>query len=189
MTFKHDKEALRHQAMTLLKAKSGWMIGIGLVMVLLGLAAALLPHLGTLAVTALVAYVLIVGGIATLLKGFAGSTEGSRLGELLLGLLYLVCGVLLLVNPVEGVLALTLILAAYFLVDGLLRIFLAFRPETEGNRFWPAVGGICSLVLGVIIIAGYPFDAAWVLGLLVGINLFIAGFGMLSVGMKLRQMK
>lgn len=187
MSFGSDKEKFRKQALELMKAKAGWMIGIGLVMIVLGAAAALLPHIATLSVVALVAYVLIIGGVATLLKGINGSTQGSRLGEMVLGLLYLIVGVLLLVQPAEGVLALTLILAVYFLVDGVLRIYLAFRPESEGHRFWPTIGGICSLILGAIIIAGYPFDSVWILGLLVGINLFFAGFGMLTVGIKLKQ--
>ncbi len=187
MSFGSDREKFRKQALELLKAKAGWMIGIGLVMIVLGAAAALLPHIATLSVVALVAYILIIGGVATLLKGISGSTQGSRLGEMVLGLLYLIVGVLLLVQPAEGVQALTLILAIYFLADGVLRIYLAFRPESEGHRFWPAIGGICSLILGAIIIAGYPFDSMWILGLLVGINLFFAGFGMLSVGVKLKQ--
>ncbi len=188
MNLRRDQEAFREKAVELLKAKAGWMIGIGLLMIVLGGAAILLPHIATLAVEAVIAYVLIIGGVATLLKGFGGSTQGSRLTEILMGVLYLACGILLLMQPAEGILALTLILAAYFLVDGLLRVFLAFRPENEGHRFWPAIGGLCSLVLGGIIIAEYPFAATWVLGLLVGINLFFAGFGMMSVGMKLKQM-
>lgn len=188
MNLNRDPKAFREQAIALMKAKAGWMIGIGLIMIVLGAAAALLPHLGTLAALALVAYVLIIGGVATLLKAFRGSTDGSRLTEILMGTLYLACGILLLMQPAEGVLTLTIILAVYFLVDGLLRVFLALRPESEGHRLWPAIGGICSLVLGAIIIAGYPFDATWILGLLVGINLFFAGFGMMSVGIKLKQM-
>lgn len=183
-----DREAFREQAIAMMKAKAGWMIALGLAMMVLGAAAALMPHIATLGVVALVAYILIIGGVATLLKALGGSTQGSRLAELLMGVLYLACGILLLMQPAEGVLTLTIILAVYFLLDGLLRAFLAFRPESEGHRLWPLIGGICSVVLGVIIIAGYPFDSTWVLGLLVGINLFFAGFGMMSVGIKFKQM-
>ncbi len=183
-----DNEKFREHAKELLKAKAGWMLALGIVMSILGLLAALMPHLATLAVEAVVAYLLIIGGIFTLLKAFRGSEEGTKLMEVVMGLLYIAVGVLLIMQPAEGILALTLILAAYFFIDGILRLVIAFRSTVPGGRFWPAVGGICSVGLGVIIVAGYPFDAAWILGLLVGINLFFAGFAMTAMGIKLKQL-
>ncbi len=183
-----NNEKFREQAKEILKAKAGWMLALGIAMVILGLLAALMPHLATLAVEVVVAYLLIIGGIFTLIKTFRGSEEGTKLMEVVMGLLYIAVGVLLIMQPVEGIEALTLLLAAYFFVDGILRLVIAFRSSVPGGRFWPAIGGICSVGLGVIIVAGYPFDAAWVLGLLVGINLFFAGLGMASMGIKLKQL-
>ncbi len=110
MNIPPDREALRQQAIGIMNAKAGWMIGIGLIMVVLSAAAALLPHLATLAIEAVIAYVLLIGVAATLLKGFGGSTQNSRMAEIPMGVLHLIIGVLLLLNPFEGVLALTLIL-------------------------------------------------------------------------------
>lgn len=171
-----------------LKGKATWIIVLGLVMAVIGIVGVLLPHLATLVVEGMVAYLLIAAGIVTLVKAFGAGADSTRWYEVVMGLLYLAVGILLLVRPVEGVLALTLILAAYFFVDGLMRLALAFGPLAEGGRFWSVISGLCSLVMGVIIVAGYPFASTWVLGLLVGINLFFSGIGLLSLGVRLRSL-
>ncbi|MEO1192004.1 MAG: DUF308 domain-containing protein [Pseudomonadota bacterium] len=185
MVRRPSPEEFRGQALDMMKGKAGWLIFVGLVMLALGIAAALLPHLATLVVETVIAYLLLLAGIATLIKVFKSSGTG-RAVEFLMALLYGAVGVLLLMQPVEGVLALTIIVAVYFFADGVLRLLLAFQAA-EGKG-WQIIGALSSIALGVIIVAGYPFDATWLLGLLVGINLAISGLGMLAVGIKLRRL-
>ncbi|GAB5471579.1 MAG: HdeD family acid-resistance protein [Rhodospirillales bacterium] len=188
MTGRNDPEAFRQQALTMMKAKAGWMLALGVLLLALGVAAAVLPHIATLVVEVAIAYLLLLAGIATLLKAFRGSDGRNRFMELLMGVLYIAVGVLLLMQPAQGVAALTLILAAYFFIDGGLRLVLAFTAAEAPGRVWQVLGALASIALGAIIVAGYPFDSAWILGLLVGINLAFAGIGMIGVSLKLKQL-
>ena len=84
---------------------------------------------------------------------------------------------------------LTIILAAYLLAGGVMRIFLAigYRSQFPGAWAWVLISGIVDIVLSLIIMMGLPGTAVWVLGLLVGINLLMMGFSIVMVAMSVRR--
>jgi len=178
---KMNPEDLRDYLRSVVRERRGWFIGIGVVMIVLGLVCAAMPALGTLAAETVLAYVLFVAGVVTGLKAFSVPDWGGRVGQLLLAILYIVVAVLLLSQPVAGAQTLTVIVAAYFLADGAIRLYIAFRVRHGGQWFWPLLAALCSLALGVIIVASYPFSATWVLGLLAGINFLFIGTALLAV--------
>ena len=98
-------------------------------------------------------------------------------------------GGILLANPLAGVATLTYVLIAFFLIDGVLIIVMAFehRRELSGRWEWMMLGGVMDLVLAGIIIAGLPGTLAWALGLLVGIDLVFGGFSLIGMAMSARQ--
>ena len=77
--------------------------------------------------------------------------------------------------PLSGILTLTLLLAVVFLLEGILKIALSFKVKPQSNWGWLLVSGIAGIILAIIIILEFPAAAAWILGLLVGINLLISG--------------
>jgi uncharacterized membrane protein HdeD (DUF308 family) len=101
---------------------------------------------------------------------------------LLVGLLYLATGVVLWVNPIGGVVALTVFLAAVLVVDGVFRSILAFQIRPRPGWIWLLIGGIIGIILGVMIWQQLPSSAVWVLGLLLGINLVLSGVTFLMLG-------
>jgi uncharacterized membrane protein HdeD (DUF308 family) len=161
----------------------------GIILVILGLVAIVVPPLATLATTILIGWLFVISGIAGLIMTFRARHAPGFWWSLLSAVIALVAGALLLWQPVVGVLSLTFVLIAFFLIDGILSIFLAIehRNELVGRWGWILVSGIVDLVIAVIIFAGLPGTAAWALGLLVGIDLVFGGTALIVVALAARR--
>lgn len=161
------------------KKHRGLFIFEGTIITLLGLAAIALPGYSTLATELVIGWLFLIGGIVQFVRLFRGA-PGFIL-TLLSALVMLATGALLLYNPLAGILTLTLLLASYFFVQGVIQIILGFRFRPIKGSAWFIVSGILALVMGGIILSGWPGTAAWVMGLLVGINLLFSGFSLISL--------
>ena len=159
----------------------GWFIFLGIFLIIAGAAAIAFPILGTLAVEVWAAIAFAIAGVAQTVHAFAARSWGGFLLGLLIGLLYLVTGVLLWTNPIRGMIALTVFLAAVLVVDGIFRSALAFRIRPRSGWVWVLLGGILSIILGFMIWQQLPFSALWMLGLLLGINLVFSGLTFLML--------
>jgi uncharacterized membrane protein HdeD (DUF308 family) len=106
--------------------------------------------------------------------------------ELLSAILYLVVGVLLLVNPVAGALALTVVLAVFLIVEGIFKFIMALRVRDHRGWGWLLASGILSAILGVLIWAQWPASGLWVIGLLVGIQLLFTGWSLVMLALAAR---
>ncbi|ELY99243.1 HdeD family acid-resistance protein [Natrialba asiatica] len=170
--------------------KRGWrtLAIAGAVVGLLGLFAIAFPLAtgisATLALGALLALSGIVHGAhAVTARGWSGS-----LWQLALGIVAVVAGVLLLANPVIGLLTLTILAIAYLLADGIAELWMSMRMADQPGRMSVAASGVLSLALAVLLWAGFPADAAWAIGLLVGVSLFMTGLSMGIVAISGRNM-
>ena len=164
----------------------GWLLALAILLVILGLLAIAAPVYATFAVQALLGWILIIGGIAQGIHALMVRGWGGFLFELLGALLYLAVGALLLVNPVEGALALTIVLAAFLIVEGVFKIVLAWRVRGHPRWGWLLASGILSLILGALIWAEWPSSALWVIGLLVGVHLLFTGWALLMLALAAR---
>ena len=89
----------------------------------------------------------------------------------------------LLVYPVAGIIALTIYVAVVFIVEGIIRALLAFQLKPEAGWVWVLIGGIVSVILGVMLYAKLPSSAIWAIGLLVGLNIAMAGWTLLMIAL------
>ncbi|NJO32120.1 MAG: HdeD family acid-resistance protein [Rhodospirillales bacterium] len=149
----------------------------GVIMMGLGVIAILWPQISTVAVDFYVGWLFLLSGISGIVTMFLVPSIPAFLWSLLTAALSLIVGVLLLWHPVEGTVSLTLVLIAFFMVEGVLQIVAAIRhrdafPESWG---WMVMSGIADLVLAWLIISGWPGTASWALGLVVGVNLITSG--------------
>jgi uncharacterized membrane protein HdeD (DUF308 family) len=160
----------------------GWFIILGVLLIIAGASAIAFPFLGTLAVEVWAAVAFAIAGVAQTVHAFAARSWGGFLLGLLVGLLYLATGVVLWLNPIGGMVALTVFLAAVLVVDGVFRSILAFQIRPRPGWIWLLVGGIIGIILGVMIWQQLPSSAVWVLGLLLGINLVLSGVTFLMLG-------
>jgi len=170
--------------MKILREYKGWFFGLGMVLIILGIAAISLPMFVALTIDVTVGAILVIGGVAHVGHAFMSRKwKGFFLG-LLVGVLYLVAGVIMLVHPLQGVLTLTLLLVAFFIVDGLFNIGLALKLKPIYGWFWPLTNGIFALILAGLIWSEWPSSAAWAIGLLVGINIIFSGVIMAGFALK-----
>ncbi len=166
-----------------------WLLIEGIVLVVLGLAAIIIPPLAGLAVTIWLGAIFLVGGIVELVATLREHGVPGYGWALLSGILAIIAGLLLLWNPMQGLLTLTYVLIAFFIIDGIATIMyaIAHRRELTGRWEWLLLNGIIDLVLAVIILSGMPGSAAWALGLLLGIDLVFAGSSLIAVALTARN--
>jgi len=161
----------------------------GILLVVLGLLAILVPQVASLAVTLLLGWLFAISGIFGLIASFWARQAPGFWWSLLSAVLSIVVGGLLLARPVVGVFSLTYLLIAFFFVEGVVSIMYAIehRRELTGGWVWMLVSGIITLALGVMILAGLPSTAAWALGLLVGIDMVFGGSSLIAVALAARS--
>ena len=100
-------------------------------------------------------------------------------------MVYGIAGIYMLMNPLLGVVSLTLVLAIFLLFEGILELILYFRIREVANAGWVLFDGIITLILGTLIWTQWPSSSLWLIGTLVGISLIFSGISrfMLSLAM------
>lgn len=161
----------------------------GVILVILGLAAIALPPIAGLATALILGWLFLLGGMAGLVATFSQRNAPGFWWALLSAAIAVLAGGVLLSNPAGGVVTLTYVLVAFFLIDGFLIIVMAFehRRELTDRWQWMMIGGILDLILAVIIIGGLPGTLAWALGLLVGIDLLFGGISLIAMALSARR--
>jgi len=171
-----------------MRRASGWSIALGILMIIAGIIAMFAPWEAGLVITLVVGWSAIFNGVAQIV--FAFRTHGGwHVGlEVILGIIYIIAGIFLLMHPVGGLLALTLVLASFLLVYGLFALVLAFQLRPRLGWGWVLFDAIITLLLGLLIWAHWPFNADWVVGTLFGISIFMSGITRLMMSLALRRM-
>jgi uncharacterized membrane protein HdeD (DUF308 family) len=161
----------------------------GVVLLILGMFAVLVPPVATLAITILFGWLFLISGIVGLITTFWMRSAPGFWWSLISAALGIVVGLLLLTRPVGGALSLTLLLIAFFIVEGAVSIMFALdhKRELSGQWRWMLLSGIIDLALAMMILAGLPSTAAWALGLLVGINMIFGGAAMIAMALHARK--
>ena len=161
----------------------------GIVLIVLGLLALLLPPLATLGVTIFLGWLFLVSGVMGLIATFMARGAPGFWWSLVSALLGILVGFILLASPAGGAVSLTLVLIAFFIVEGIASIMYALdhRREPSGRWSWMLVSGLIDLVLAAMILVGLPGTAAWALGILVGINMIFGGSALLAMGLHARN--
>ena len=149
----------------------------GVIMLILGVLAVIWPQISTIAVDVYVGWLFLLSGIVGLASMFLAQNVQAFLWMLLTAALSLFVGIVLLWHPVEGAASLTLVLIAFFIVEGVFQIVasLSYRDIFPSQWGWMLASGIVDLILAALIIKGWPSTATWALGLIVGINLITSG--------------
>ena len=161
----------------------------GILLIILGSVAFIVPPLATLAITIVLGWLLLISGVMGLYTSFMLRHAPGFWWSLISGALAIVVGLLLLISPLQGALSLTLVLIAFFAVEGVASIMFALdhKRELTGQWGWMVFSGIVDLILAVIIIAGFPGTAVWALGLLVGINMIFGGWALALLSLSARK--
>jgi uncharacterized membrane protein HdeD (DUF308 family) len=159
---------------------------LGVLLVLCGTAAIVLPPLFSLLTAIVLGIALMVAGIVTIVSSFWIGKWSGMLLHLLAGILYLVVGFVVSERPVAGAIVITLFISATFIVMGLFRIVssLVVRFPQWG---WVLFNGIITLLLGIVIYRHLLESALWVIGILVGVELLFNGWSWIMLGLALKK--
>jgi uncharacterized membrane protein HdeD (DUF308 family) len=170
-----------------LRAKSGWIIALGIVYVISGLVALGSVVLATVVTIFVVGIMMLIAGAAEVINAFQIKTWGKFLLWLLLGILYIVAGFITFENPLLAAALLTLLLGFSLVASGIMRIVLAFSMREGMTWLWVALSGAITLLLGLVILAHWPVSGLYILGLFLGIDLVVAGASWIGIGFGLRR--
>jgi uncharacterized membrane protein HdeD (DUF308 family) len=169
------------------KKGGGFFVVLGILTLVLGFVSMGAPLMTGLAVTILIGSMLIVNGLMQAVHGFKVHGTGPKTWAILVGILTVVAGGLVLSRPLFALATLTLILAIFFVCEGIFTMVMAFQLKPEKGWGWLLFNGIVSIVLGIMIWRQWPVSGLWAIGILVGIRIFMSGFGMIFVGSATRQ--
>ena len=161
----------------------------GVLMIVLGVLAVAAPAFATLTVDIYVGWLFLISGVLGLIAMFSARNVPGFLWTLVTALLSIIVGGVLLWKPAEGAVSLTIVLTAFFIVEGIFQAVAAFtyRDAMPSSWGWLLASGLADFALAAIIIAGWPGTAAWVLGLLVGVNLLTTGWAVVMVALGARD--
>lgn len=158
-----------------IKRHGGWFTILGVALMVLGAIAIVAAVATTLISIMIFGWLLILGGIFQSIHAFRRKSGGGSMLQRFMGVLNLIVGLLIIANPGASALALTLLMAAFFIVGGLFRIVSAAEHHFPG-RNWALFSGAINIVLGVLIWLQWPASAFWVLGMFIGIDLILTGW-------------
>ena len=169
------------------KESVGWSIGLSVLMLVAGILAIVMPPVAGIAVLVIVAWLLMFSGVAHLVFAWHTRTTGGMIWELLLGILYIFVGIYALLHSAAGLASLTLFLAAYLFVEGVLEFVLSFRLRPMPGSSWLLFDGIITLILAILIWRSWPSSTEWVIGTLVGVSMIFSGAARLSLSLAARR--
>jgi uncharacterized membrane protein HdeD (DUF308 family) len=186
-----DARGLRTALMTSLRTNWKLFLIEGIVLVILGAAAIIVPPVATLTVTFFIGWLLLFSGIAGLFTTFSMRPMPGFWWSLLSAVIGIAAGLVLLFSPATGAVSLTIVLVAFFILEGIASIMFALehRRELPGSWIMMLLSGIVDLVLGGMIFLGLPSSATWAIGLLVGINMIFGGTALIAMALQARNIK
>jgi uncharacterized membrane protein HdeD (DUF308 family) len=161
----------------------------GIVLLVLGVLAIVVPPIATIAVAVLIGWLVLMSGIVGLVATFRARSAPGFGWSLASAVIGIVAGIVLLGWPLSGAFSLTLILTVFLVLEGVVSILYGLEHKRELSGRWGMMlfSGIVDLVLAGIIFAGLPGTAAWAIGLLVGINLVFGGSALISMALHARN--
>jgi uncharacterized membrane protein HdeD (DUF308 family) len=180
-----DEQGIENAVSGAIKAHWKLFLTEGIVLVLLGIAAIIVPPIATLAFELVIGWLFLISGVVGLITTFYMRNAPGFWWSLLSAVIGIAAGLVLLRWPISGTLSLTFVLIAFFVVEGILTIMYAIdhRNQLSSRWGWMLASGVVDLILAGIIFAGLPGTAAWALGLLVGINLVFGGTAMIGMAL------
>jgi uncharacterized membrane protein HdeD (DUF308 family) len=166
----------------------GWLLAFGIISILAGLVAIFLPGATLLAIAILFGVQLVLAGIFRFVGAFAVPKESGWLRALtaLLAVFSLIVGIYLIGHPVLSLLVLAIVLGIYWIIAGVIELFVAIgHPELQG-RGWLIATGVLSVVAGGLVFF-FPGISLLVLTLVLGIWLIVYGVILVVGAIRLRS--
>ncbi|MGH9746100.1 MAG: HdeD family acid-resistance protein [Candidatus Acidiferrales bacterium] len=170
------------------KKVTGWSIAISVLMIVAGILAIVLPLEAGIAVNIFLGWMLLFAAAAHFIYAWSTRGAGGVLWKVLVGILYGVIAFYLLEHPARGLATLTLALAYYLLIEGVMEIILFFQHRAAPGASWFLMDGIITLILGGLVWKTWPNSTEWVIGTLVGLSILFSGTTRLMMSLAARRL-
>ena len=172
----------------IVKESVGLSIALSVLMIVAGFLAILIPQVAGIAVNLVVGWLLVFSGVAHLVFAWQSRHNRGFIWELLLGVLYFFVGGYLLINPILGLVSLTLALSLYLFMEGILEFVLSFWLRSVPGAGWILFDGIVTVILAFLIWRTWPWSTEWAIGTLVGISMVFSGVSRLMLSLSARRL-
>ena len=178
-----DSAKINDEVFGELKKNWAWMLSLGIVMVILGVIGLGMTVLFNEIVVMYFGFLLLFGSGVQLMQAFRAEAWKGRVWHVLIALVYIVGGIIAVTEPVIAGMTLALLIAWTLIVIGVLRLFMALQMRGAAGWLWTLLGGVLSVVLGVMIINEWPQSGLWVIGLFVAIEILFAGWSQIMIAL------
>src|SRR5262245_5068451 len=179
------RKVIRHELQAI-RGKWIWLVVLGIALIVLGTLLLGAPVIATLATVTTLGVLILLGGVMEAVGAFWCREWSGFFLALLSGILGVVVGLMLLANPIEGGITLTVLLASFLFVGGIFKTVAALAHRFEGWG-WLLLSGVIDVALGVLIWRGLPWSGLSIIGLFVGISTLFRGVSWLMLGFTLRR--
>ena len=179
-----DLKDAQHQLLDYMQSHSRLFLWEGLLFILLGFAAIIIPQLFSVFIVIFLGWLILVGGVIQVSRALFFPKVPGFASWLGLGFLQLLVGFLLIADPVAGVLTITMMITLFFALEGILKIYLALMMRPLPHWDYVFASGVTAIVLSVIILLYWPVIPQWVLGLFIGINMMVLGTAMVKISLR-----
>jgi uncharacterized membrane protein HdeD (DUF308 family) len=170
-----------------LRSRWGWFAALGVIMIVAGFIALMSVVLATVVSVLIVGTMMIVSGIVEMIHGFQMKAWSRFFMWVLIGVFYVIAGLLIVYNPLLAAGAITLVIGVFLIFAGIARIFLAMQMRSASPWGWVLVSGMITTLLGIVIILHWPVSSLYVLGIFLGVDLIIAGSSWLGAAIAFRR--
>jgi uncharacterized membrane protein HdeD (DUF308 family) len=170
-----------------LHSRWGWFLALGIVLTLGGALAVALPAVSTFAASVVLGVVLTLAGVVKMVQSLQVKEWSGFIWQELTGAVEVVGGILIYFSPLKGALAITLLIALVFLVQGILQIALAAVVRKQDGWYWFAVSGLVALAASAALALKLPYTSIYTPGTIAGISLLVAGGAYVAIALTMRR--
>jgi uncharacterized membrane protein HdeD (DUF308 family) len=164
-----------------------WLVLLGAVLIVAGALAILVPAVSEIPASKILGSVLVFSGIIQIMQSAKMLNWTGFIWHMLLGILAVVGGALIYMDPFAGVMAITLLIAVIFAVHGLTQITFAWRVRSQRGWHWFLVSGCIALVVSALLILKLPYSHTFTPATVAGVSLVFAGCAYVAMALASRR--
>jgi uncharacterized membrane protein HdeD (DUF308 family) len=170
------------------KQSLGWVIALSIALIVMGILAIFAPAIASAFFTSVMGWIALISGVVMVVQSFRSKPVKGFWLNLIIGIAYAIAGLYILTNVGKAMLALTFAFGILFIAEGIFTIIMGFTNRSGRSMSWLVVlNGIITLILGILVLNSWPLSALWLIGLYVGISLFLSGISILAAALSVKK--
>ena len=168
-------------AAEVIRAKWVWFILLGLALMAAGGVAIVLPAISTIAATKVLGTVLCLGGVVQIVQSSKIQHWLGFMWHMLLGIFAAIGGVLIYIDSLYGVVAITILIAVIFAILGVSQIAFALKVRRMAAWYWFLVSGGMALLASALLVMKLPYSQSFTPATVAGISLLFTGWAYVAI--------